>query len=124
LILAHLARCAAAIFALAAADMVRFPFRVPLLADVLDFFPLIFAHRALWAAAILARADLNRPLPRPVPLAFPTYDPANAARAALSPSNCLATRSRSDLKIAAMSKVPPEGSNCSRRPATSPAIRD
>src|SRR5437868_14446871 len=94
--------------------MVRFPFRAPLVADVPNFLPLIFAQRALWAAAILARAAaLNGRLPRPVPVAFPTYDPANAARAALSPSNCLATRSRSDLKIAAMSKIPPEASNCS-----------
>jgi hypothetical protein len=113
LVFAHLARCAAAIFALAAADI----FRAPVVADVSDSSPLIFAHRALWAAAILARpVVLNRPLLR-VPVLL-TYDPANAASAALSPSNCLATRSRSDFKIATMSKFPPEGSNCSRHVET------
>ena len=114
LIFAHLARCAAAIFALAATDMVRFAFRAPVVADVPTLRSLIFAHRALCAAAILVRAAaVNVLLPRP-PFVFPTYEPANAASAELSPSSCLATRSRSDLKIAAMSKIPPEGSNCIR----------
>jgi hypothetical protein len=113
LIFAHLARCAAAIFAFAAADIVRFPFRAPAVADASDFRPLIFAQRALCAAAILARAAaFNRRLPRP--LLLPTYEPANAVSAALSLFNCLATRSRSDRKIATMSKFPLAGRNCSR----------
>ncbi len=62
---AHLARCAAAILALAAADILRFPVCFPA-EDVAGFRVLIFAQRALCAAAILARAAaLNRPLPLP-----------------------------------------------------------
>src|SRR5262244_1501123 len=100
LIFAHLARCAAAILALAAADMIRF--LVPWAPDLSDFRPLIRAHRALWAAAILARAAaLSLPRPRtPEPR---LNVPANAATAALSPSNCLATLSRSAFNSARMS---------------------
>jgi hypothetical protein len=88
LIFAHLARCAAAIFAFAAADIVRFPFRAPAVADASAFRPLIFAQRALCAAAILARAAaFNCRLPRP--LLLPTYEPENAVSAALSFSTVL-----------------------------------
>ena len=106
LIFAHLARCPAAIFALAPADMVLLPFRFPAAAEVADFWSLSLAQRALWAAAILARAAaLNRPLPRPLRLVmfFPPYDPANAATAAFSPSSWRATLSRSALSNASMS---------------------
>src|ERR1035438_4500829 len=50
LTLAHLARCAAAIFFRATADIVR----LLGIATTFCFPPLTFAHRALWAAAIRA----------------------------------------------------------------------
>jgi hypothetical protein len=51
---AHLARCAAAIFLRADADMVRFGFIFPTL-----LFP-VFAHRFFCAKLIFLRADADR----------------------------------------------------------------
>src|SRR5579864_7971641 len=64
---AHRARCAAAIFLRAAADIVRFLG----IGTTFPFPPsaLTFAHRALWAAAILALPAAE--IPRRVPVCFP-----------------------------------------------------
>jgi hypothetical protein len=53
---------------------------------------LTFAHRALCAAAIFARAfaDILRRLR--IGLAVPRYTPAKAASAAFNPVNCRSTR--------------------------------
>jgi hypothetical protein len=77
---AHLALCAAAIFRRAAAESVRFRLIGTSLAD-LPASCRTFAQRALWAAAILARADADN-LRVPVPLA---YVLPNAASAAVMP---------------------------------------
>jgi hypothetical protein len=52
---AHLARCAAAIFLRAAADIVRLGFTVPALPS-----EALFAHRAFCARLIFLRADAER----------------------------------------------------------------
>jgi hypothetical protein len=88
---AHRARCAAAIFLRAAADIVFFLGIVTTFCFCLPV-PRTFAHRALWAAAILARAAVDRRLRLPVP--FPET-PVRAARAASSCSTVLTARCRS-----------------------------
>jgi len=76
--LAHLARCAAAIFRRAAAESVLF-----------GVVFLAFAQRALWAAAIFARADAES---FRVGVLF-TYVWPKAANAAVIPRSSLVKRS-------------------------------
>jgi hypothetical protein len=90
---AHRARCAAAIFFLAATDIFRF------LGIVTTFvflpFALAFAHRAFWAAAILARPaaeSLRVPPLRP-------YAAPKAESAALMPFSSRVKRSCSFFKV-------------------------
>jgi hypothetical protein len=86
-IVAQRARCAAAIFLRAAADIVFF------LGMATTFFfclpvPRAFAHRALWAAAILALPAAE--ISRLVPVRLLNESPSSAASAASSCSTVLA----------------------------------
>ena len=71
--LVHRAFCAAAFFLRAAAESVRFPRIGTTFAAFRTF-----AHRARWAAAIRARADLDS-LPVPVPFLYVLPNAASAA---------------------------------------------
>jgi hypothetical protein len=94
--LAHLALAAAAIFARPAALIFRRFFGAALP-------PLIFAHRALWAAAIAALAALERLYtPRPLRGAGalpPAIAPSSASNCSISSLMEIAFRSRSTVKL-------------------------
>lgn len=89
---AHLARCAVAIFFRGAAD-IRLLFIETTFAD-LPAFSLTLAHRALWAAAMRARAAAESlPLPGPFLYVLP-----KAVSAALIPRSSFVIRSCSLFK--------------------------
>jgi hypothetical protein len=95
---AHLARCAALIFANPAAEIRRFGARLEAPSDM----PFSLCRRAFCAARILARAlALNLRLRRGL-VAPSVYSPANAASAAFSPFNCRVNLSRSAFNSAVM----------------------
>ena len=105
---AHLARWAAAIFLLDAAETCRLDRR-----RALPFEPL-FAHRAFCARLIFLRADADIFRRLPADLFDFELNPDNAETAASSRPNSNAALSRAAFNCASMSMYSPSGWDCSK----------